>query len=464
MSTIAHDYEYAKQMTALSLNKMIEATEQLTHLSLPERSLLVDEIARIVPAGNMPSLIAAGLAKLPGRSVPVTESRKNLSLLMQGMQTFMDKAVYQTFFVGPAAVLSAYQMLLKLTGKDLDESFPEGTWQFYVEFGVREDSGRHTCETIGFQNSLDQEHIRLSHADELACWVAASAWLLDRYHELLANVWNEHSRLHHIENMTGDKSIKTRWLRSRPYAVPKGIDADFPEYREASFEAFCSGILSDLNPHLHKKIENAWNDSKAIAQRDIDRAAYQRQMTILAMLQPSEYSDSRARIARNRLSLAVVSGGRYYMIDISGAVSVERARPISAAILKDKPEISTATLDKLLATAKRHDQPALRKLLPEYTRTEVERLRLAPIILNWDSASAEESLKDIRSGRRGIGDQALTVFRTTQSTVFDLSHIFFDGPWGMAVAEILTGKAITFARQLTHAPKQVEVLEVRCLD
>src|SRR5258708_19083218 len=187
-------------------------------------------------------------------------------------------------------------------------------------------------------------------------------------------------------------------------------------------------------------------------------------MTILAMLQPSEYSDSRARIARNRLSLAVVSGGRYYMIDISGAVSVERARPISAAILKDKPEISTATLDKLLATAKRHDQPALRKLLPEYTRTEVERLRLAPIILNWDSASADESLKDIRSGRRGIGDQALTVFRTTQSTVFDLSHIFFDGPWGMAVAEILTGKAITFSPQLTHAPQQVELLEVRCLD
>src|SRR5260221_12971359 len=96
MSTIAHDYEYAKQMTALSLYKMIEATEQLTHLSLPERSLLVEEIARVVPAGNMPSLIAAGLAKLPGRSVPVTESRRKLSLLMQWIQNFMDKEAYQT--------------------------------------------------------------------------------------------------------------------------------------------------------------------------------------------------------------------------------------------------------------------------------------------------------------------------------------------------------------------------------
>src|SRR5258708_30924904 len=160
MNLPVKDYDHAKQATALSLNKMIEATEQLTHLSLPERSLLVEEIARVVQAGNMPSLIAAGLAKLPGRSVPITESRRNLSLLMQGLQTFMDKAVYQTFFAGPAAVLSAYQMLLKLTGKDLDESFPEGTWQVYVEFGVREDSGRHTCETLGFHNSLAQEHIR----------------------------------------------------------------------------------------------------------------------------------------------------------------------------------------------------------------------------------------------------------------------------------------------------------------
>jgi len=167
----------------------------------------------------MPSLIAAGLAKLPGRSVPVDENRKNLSLLMKGMQTFMDKAVYQAFFVGPATVLTAYQMLLTLTGKDLNESFPEGTWQFYVEFGIREDSGRHTFETVGFQQALAKEHLRLNAGDELACWVAASAWLLDRYHVLLANEWNEHMQLRHIEQMTGDRSIKNRWLKSRPYNI-----------------------------------------------------------------------------------------------------------------------------------------------------------------------------------------------------------------------------------------------------
>src|SRR5689334_21429530 len=157
----------------MSLTKMTETTDQLTHLSLPERTALIEEIARVVPVGNVPSMVAGGLANLPGRSLQIHEPRRNLNLLMQGMQTFMDKAVFNTFFVGPATVLSAYQMLLKLAGKDIDASFPEGTWQFYVEFGLREDSGRHTCETVGFQRSLEREETQLSAADELACWLMA---------------------------------------------------------------------------------------------------------------------------------------------------------------------------------------------------------------------------------------------------------------------------------------------------
>src|SRR5882672_2832227 len=101
MTKNAHDFDHAQQMTALSLHKMIETTEQLTYLSLPERSALVEEISRVVPAGNVPGLVAAGLANLPDRVVPLMESRRNLNLLMQGMQTFLDKAVYQTFFAGP---------------------------------------------------------------------------------------------------------------------------------------------------------------------------------------------------------------------------------------------------------------------------------------------------------------------------------------------------------------------------
>src|SRR5713226_583279 len=276
----SHDYDYVKQLTASSLQKLIETTERLTHLSLPERASLIDEIARIIPAGNVPSLVAAGLANLPGRVVPIAESRRNLSLLMQGMQTFLDKAVYNTFFVGPATVLSGYQMLLKLAGKDLNESFPEGTWQFYVEFGLREDSGRHACETIGFQSTLESAHIKLNPADELASWVAASAWLLDRYHVLLANEWTEHVRLNHLVTSLNDKSISRRWVKARPYGTPANSDLDFTDYRRAAFESFCNDVLANTHPRIRKRAEEAWNTQQT--QHADELAAYQRQMTILA--------------------------------------------------------------------------------------------------------------------------------------------------------------------------------------
>jgi hypothetical protein len=457
------DYDHAKQMTALSLEKFLENTDQLTHLSLPERTALIDEIARVIPAGNVPSLVAAGLASLPGRSVPASESRRYLSLLMQGMQMFLDKAAFQTFFVGPAALLSAYQMLLKLAGKDIDESFPEGTWQFYVEFGLREDSGRHTSETVGFHQAIDKEQLRLSSADELATWVTASAWLLDRYHVLLANEWNERARLRFLAAMIPDPDITGRWMKARPYGVPTGKALEFTEYRQAEFEAFCTVELHKLNPRLRKKIDDAWADKQSVALRSVEQAAYLRQMTILSRLNAGDHSDSRAPISRSQLRIGVIEGGRYYLIDIGGGVSVEHMRPICAAILRDKPETSTAALDRMLVNSRRRDQASLRKLLSETTLSELDELRMAPIILNWDLAQSGRPLAEIRSGRRGIGDHAMTVFRASKSTVFDLSHIFFDGAWGLAVTEMLTGQAIRIARQISRAPKIEDTPPIRCL-
>ncbi|MEO0560804.1 MAG: hypothetical protein AAF125_01725, partial [Chloroflexota bacterium] len=73
---------------------------------------------------------------------------------------------------------------------------------------------------------------------------------------------------------------------------------------------------------------------------------------------------------------------------------------------------------------------------------------------------------EIRNRRRGIGDQAITIFRTVNSNVFDFSHIFFDGPWAMAIAEMLTNEAIKYAHVLmansekspvTTAPKPLQL-------
>ncbi|NDJ34542.1 MAG: hypothetical protein GYB64_07720, partial [Chloroflexi bacterium] len=54
-----------------------------------------------------------------------------------------------------------------------------------------------------------------------------------------------------------------------------------------------------------------------------------------------------------------------------------------------------------------------------------------------------------RNARRGIGDHPLTILRTGQTILFDQSHIFFDGIWGMAIAEVMTNQASSWVQHLT---------------
>jgi hypothetical protein len=136
--------------------------------SLPE--IDSDGRGRVVPQAT-PGIILSGLARLGGREVSSSETKKQVGLLFKGARQVLDKAVYGTFFAGPAAVLYGYQQLLRLAGKDVDSAFPDGTWQFYLEFALREDSARHASETTGFHDVLSQHRIRLSEADMLAAWL-----------------------------------------------------------------------------------------------------------------------------------------------------------------------------------------------------------------------------------------------------------------------------------------------------
>ncbi len=447
MTQATQEYDEAQQLTALSLRKYLDTTDQLTHLSLPELSSLADEIARIVPAGNVPTMISIGLANLRERVVPVQESRRNLSLLMQGMQTFIDKVKYSALFGGPAAILAAYHMLLRLSGKDPVKSFPEGTWQFYVEFGLREDTGWHACETTGFQQALARESERLEAADELAAWIMASAWLLKHYPDLLACEWLERVRLRAIGDAIGDPRLTERWLKARPYTAPTdALEDTFIAYRRQIFERFCNQALDGVRRDRRRAYEQKWQDRTAAAEREAALHAYLQQMDIRAALMPSEYNDTRTPIPPDQLQIGVILRKRYYLIPLDFAA--EHARYIAAELLALKPTQPIATLDRALRTARRREQITLRRALPAAAAQALEQLRRAPILINWDAARAEDRLSDIRSGQRGIGDHALTIFRTAESNVFDLSHIFFDATNGMAIAEILTGQATRFIRLL----------------
>jgi hypothetical protein len=449
-----HDYDEARQLTAISLKQYADTTDQLTYLALPERDALIEEIARIVPAGNVPTMISMGLNHINGRVVPVHETRRNLALLLQGMQTFVDKMKYRAMFGGPAVVLAAYHMLLRLAGKDPIASFPEGTWQFYVEFGLREDSAHHTYETLGYHAALRREVLRPEPADMLAAWLLSSAWLLNHYDALLAAEWTERTRLPQIGRATDQPRLLERWLKTRPYAA----EGDYLAARREAFNRYQEAALAGLDRRKRAELESSWNTPETAAKL----AAYQRQMTIRAVLNPAEHSDVRAPLSQDQLAIGVIVNKRYYLVNLNDAAELGTARRVAAALLAHKSELPPASLDRTLVTSPRHEQLGLRRLLPPAVRDDLEQLRRAPIIINWDQVK-RDSLTEIRSGQRGIGDHAMTIFRTPESFVFDLSHIFYDATGGMATAEIMTGLAANYARliarhEATRAARPTSIL------
>jgi hypothetical protein len=117
------------------------------------------------------------------------------------------------------------------------------------------------------------------------------------------------------------------------------------------------------------------------------------------------------------------------------------------------PDVLTSTrLDDQLIAIRRTEQERARKVLSPAVRQELAALKCAPVIINWAEQDRSEPLAYIRKCKRGVGDHALTIFRTDQSMVFDQSHIFFDGTWGMALAEILTGEALAWAVYFDDLP------------
>src|SRR5690606_17125631 len=199
-------YQAATLRTAANLKTIAASPQvvQLSRLSLPEIEALTQEIARVVPAGNIPGLILSGLARLENRFVAPVDQQRHLALLFRGIRNSLDMAVYSSMFAGPAAVILAYQKLLRLAGKDIDAAFPEGTWQYYLEYALRQDSARHASETTGFQQRLRERGITLSHADTIAAWVIAAQVMIYSYKHLLENEWRERVYLKLLEKLTAD--------------------------------------------------------------------------------------------------------------------------------------------------------------------------------------------------------------------------------------------------------------------
>ena len=449
--------DIAENLKALARAKTSEGKSKL---SLPEINAVAELVAQIAPAGNVPSVILNGLLRL-GRRAPADAAQKDVNQLFQGMDKMKDSAVYGAFFATPAAVIWAYQNLLKLAGKDPAEFFPDGLWQFYVEYALREDTARHANETRGFDVALRQRGLHLSPADRAAAWVMAAAQCLHHYHALLENEWRE--RIHtmllyeqHRDTPVAPQYVRLyrQWEVQRPYAhVDPTIAgaAAYPQFRREQFDRFLNGAMNQL-PLVNRR---AWAKLVDEAEAE-DLPAYQRQMTMLAYLLPSAYNEERTPLPLSQAQVGVILRGYYFLLPACapGGEQMVNGHQVRAQLttLFSQPVSARPTELKPLADVKRAAWPDLRQKLNPALLMDLDTLRSAPILINCDQRPRELTLAELRRGERGVGDHALTIFDTGESFVFDQSHIFFDGAWGAALAEILTHYALAWAIHFHQQP------------
>lgn len=455
VTEVPQQYTQATIQTASDLGSVAKSASvrELARLTLPEIEAVVNLVARVVPAGNVPGVILNGLARIGGRRLPRTTVERDITLLFKGVEQALDMAMFGAFFAGPAAVIWAYQNLLKLAGKNPDDAFPEGTWQFYVDYALRNDTARHANETHGFDTILHQHGIRLKPVDRLSAWVMTAIYCLHQYPMLLENEWRERVHTFALRQITRDEpnaahyaALYRRWEQQRQY--DRGSNADeaetYPMYRRRQFDQFMQQATADLRDDLRRE----WSKQIGEAERN-DFPNYLRQMSILATLEPGAYGETRRPIALQQACIAVIRQGHYYLLPVCAPNSdqpadVESVREQIAALLRSTPNRPGEGL-AALAHVKRGSLHGLRSKLSANVIKDLDALRNAPILINTDVRPRRETLSDLRQAERGIGDHALTLFDTGETIVFDQSHIFFDGAWGAALAEILTNEALSWA-------------------
>jgi hypothetical protein len=500
--------EESRQATLAALAELDESTLiQLTRLSLPEIRAIQKDIAEKLPAGNLPAFILSGLLKLKDRQLSPDRVSRDLNALLRGTSLVPSRGLYSVFVAGPAAALYAYQKILQLAGIDPASAFPQGTWQFYLEFGLREDAAHHAVEATAFHRAIPtQAHPVLA----ATAWVYGAIELIYNFDELLAIEWEERVVLRLLaEEAEAAGAIdhpvfadmERRWRDMRPYHAPSE-GGDYLPYRTACFQRFVQERLVRLPPEAHTRFYQRYEQCRAE-----DLGAYQDQMTILAALKPDRYKEHKEFIPIWQAAVGFIWQGQTYLLPVcekdeqgcplcylarggsvppvplytlpNGNLCDAVGRPLRAdragrvwyrddqqllgylsfpppevmlgwmaSILSAPPPHKASDLDLLLAETPRSLQQTIREQLPEATQMELNSLRRAPILVNWDVHPPDLPLADVRRGRRGIGDHAMTTFRTPRSIVHDLSHIFFDGGWSMAVAEILSDYAVQWYDRL----------------
>lgn len=434
---------------------------------------VVKQVSQVLPAGNVPDLVLNGLMRLGERKLQKETVTSDLAMLMRGVENTLDKAAYLGYFGGPAAAIWAYQELLRLVGKTAEDAFPEGVWQFYVGYGLREDTARHTNETHGFDTALEQHDIQLDEVERMAAWVMAAIICLHQYDEFLATEWKERTGTCLLRRLTqGQKwehyfaDLYRQWSEQKPYSREEDASDDeaYPVYRWNKFKRFVHSSVRSLPPGLVDR----WRQEMTRLERE-QLPRYQRQLSILTTLIPGTFEETRQPIRLEAAHVGVIYQGQYYRIPVCEPgtlekTSIETVLNVLAAIVAPAHPHGETPPFSLVDMACTH-RAALAQLWPKLSQPftdSLQPLATVPILLNFDPRDRSLPLAEIRQTERGFGSHPLTVFTTGKpragqlggSFIFDQSHIFFDGAWGAAFAEIFTNEAISWALYLHNFPPE----------
>jgi len=435
------------------LKQILNAVSAVDQIELSESEIegIVNQLSRVMPAGDIPGVITSGLARLRERHILSESADSDVNWISGKLKPILDRATYLGVFAGPASAIWVYQNLLELAGKTTADAFPDGLWQFYCEYALREDTARHTNESCGFDTILNAHDIYLDQVDRVSAWVMAAVHTLHQYNDLLENEWRERVYTHLIREVTTDlpdaaryETIYKSWRNHLPYHRDRdvGFDETYPEYRRRKFDLFFAEITKGI-PDTYRKL---WKERvRDLEETDLPR--YQQQMTILAQLVPGTYREERRQIELTKAQIALIFQGVYYLFPVcqeDGApVDVETVRSWVAAIFTSPVKGNPFQLTYFPGM----HRVALAEFLKKSKNPEIHELKLlenVPIVINCDRRDPEQSLSALRRAERGIGSHPLTLIDTGRTMVFDQSHIFFDGAWGAALAEIMTNEATSW--------------------
>src|SRR5690554_4077723 len=121
-------------------------TSPITRYPEPNMSDPSEPLESYYASDTLGGLIRSGFTLLMARRV---RPRATWWVKRLHLSNIPDYLLYLILIVIPAIILETFQRLRSLlTGKPREH--PGGSWQYYLQTGLREDSARHTNETTGY--------------------------------------------------------------------------------------------------------------------------------------------------------------------------------------------------------------------------------------------------------------------------------------------------------------------------